>query len=214
MGITLPKAWVFRSIECIFLCIQHFYHVLISMRRPQGKGLELARKHITYCLSELDSMLKLGEFLRLNNSYGTIVDGIENQTTASGCQPIGFDPTLNSRLSAPTPPRAIKLLSWRKVSFQKLAAYNRCALFHNFMVRKWETVTISMQFVHFSPCQAIEYFQKLLYDLHILCFCSLDSALEMVMHFVVEFQKLHPDLVARSYLQVGFEVFFCLYVFV
>ncbi|KAI5681918.1 hypothetical protein M9H77_03146 [Catharanthus roseus] len=152
-----------KALLCRLRFRKHFYHVLISMRRPQGKGLELARKHITYCLSELDSMLKLGEFLRLNNSYGTIVDGIENQTTASGCQPIGFDPTLNSRLSAPTPPRAIKLLSWRK---------------------------------------AIEYFQKLLYDLHILCFCSLDSALEMVMHFVVEFQKLHPDLVARSYLQL------------
>lgn len=98
--------------------MQHFYHVLTSMRRPQGKGLKLARKHIACCLLELDSMLKLGEFLKSNNSYGIIINGSENETTASGCQPIGFDPTLNSRLSAPTPPRAIKLLSWKKVSLQ------------------------------------------------------------------------------------------------
>lgn len=100
------------------LYIQHFYHVLTCMRRPQGKGLELAKKHIVSCLSELDSMLKSGEFLRSNNACGTLEDGIEDKTTASGCQPIGFDSTLNSRSAAPTPPRAIKLFSWKKVSWR------------------------------------------------------------------------------------------------
>lgn len=152
-----------KALLCRLRFRKHFYHVLTSMRRPQGKGLKLARKHIAYCLSELDSMLKLGEFLRSNNSYGIIINGSENETTASGCQPIGFDPTLNSRLSAPTPPRAIKLLSWKK---------------------------------------AIEYFQKLLHDLDIICSYSLDTVLEAVLRFVVDFQKLHPDLVARSYLQL------------
>lgn len=85
------------------------------MRRHQGKGLELAKKHIASCLSELDSILKSEEFLRQHCAYRTSDDGIEDQTTASGCEPIGFDSTLNSRSAAPTPPRAVKLLSWRKV---------------------------------------------------------------------------------------------------
>lgn len=51
--------------------------------------------------------------------------------------------------------------------------------------------------------QAIEYFQKLLHDLDIICSYSLDTLLEDTLRFVVEFQKLQPDLVARSHLQVG-----------
>lgn len=61
-------------------------------------------------------MLKSEEFLKLNSSHGILEDK-EDKTTASGCQPIGFDSTLNSRSAAPTPPRAIKLLSWKEVSF-------------------------------------------------------------------------------------------------
>nr|POE91657.1 n-alpha-acetyltransferase 35, natc auxiliary subunit [Quercus suber] len=49
-----------------------------------------------------------------SSASGTSEDGIEDRTTASGCQPIGFDASLNCRLSAPTPPRAIKILSWKK----------------------------------------------------------------------------------------------------
>lgn len=103
----------------VFFCVQHFYHVLMCLRKPQGKGLELAKKHIMSCLSELDSMLKTEEFLRHNSACGTI-ENEDDITTASGCQPVGFDPTLNSRSAAPTPPRAIKLLSWRKVRFSLL----------------------------------------------------------------------------------------------
>ena len=84
------------------------------MRRPQGRGLELARKHIAYCIAELESVLSSVEFLSLE----TVENGkneMEESTTGSGRHPIGFDPNLNKRLSAPTPPRAIKLLSWKKV---------------------------------------------------------------------------------------------------
>ncbi|KAL9255140.1 N-alpha-acetyltransferase 35, NatC auxiliary subunit-like protein [Drosera capensis] len=41
-------------------------------------------------------------------------DGGPVRTTASGCHPIGFDPNLNLRSSAPAPPRAIKKLSWEE----------------------------------------------------------------------------------------------------
>ncbi|KAG7583668.1 alpha-acetyltransferase 35 NatC auxiliary subunit [Arabidopsis suecica] len=102
-----------KSLLCRIRFRKHFLHALNCMRRPQGRGLELARKHIAYCISELDSVLESEEFLRLN-----IVENggneMEESTTASGRSPIGFDPTLNKRLSAPTPPRAIKLLSWKK----------------------------------------------------------------------------------------------------
>ncbi|KAL0333985.1 UNVERIFIED_CONTAM: hypothetical protein Sangu_1554700 [Sesamum angustifolium] len=137
------------------------------MRRPQGKGLELAKKHIISCLCELDSMLKSAEFLRDHCACGTLEDGVEDKTTASGCQPIGFDSTLNSRSAAPTPPRAIKLLSWTK---------------------------------------AVNYFQKLLHDLDIICSYSLDPVFEGALRFVVDFQKFQPDLVARAYIQ-GFTNF-------
>ncbi|CAI9100895.1 OLC1v1038084C3 [Oldenlandia corymbosa var. corymbosa] len=103
-----------RAVLCRLRFRKHFYHVLTCMRKPQGRGLELARKHIAACLSELDSMLQLETFLRSQTA--------ENETTASGRQPIGFDSTLNSRLSAPTPPRALKLLSWRKKMHPDLIA--------------------------------------------------------------------------------------------
>ncbi|XP_073062538.1 uncharacterized protein [Primulina eburnea] len=101
---------------------QHFYHVLTCMRRPQGKGLELAKKHIVSCLWELDSILKSEEFLRTTRARGTLEDRLEDKTTASGCRPIGFDSTLNSRSATPTPPRAIRLLSWKEAVnyFRKL----------------------------------------------------------------------------------------------
>ncbi|KAF7148578.1 hypothetical protein RHSIM_Rhsim03G0251800 [Rhododendron simsii] len=151
-----------KALLCRIRFRKHFYHALTAMKRPQGRGLELARKHIACCLSELDSILKSSEFL-CSNACGTCEDGLEDRTTASGCQPIGFDASLNCRLSAPTPPRAIKILSWIK---------------------------------------AVEYFQKLLHDLDILCSYSLDPLLEGVLRFVVEFQKFQPDLVARAHLQV------------
>lgn len=90
------------------------------MKRPQGRGLELAKKHIACCFQELDSTSESVEFLRSTVAQGTLEDGTENETTASGCQPIGFDSTLNSRLSAPTPPRAIQTIRWKKVRLEKV----------------------------------------------------------------------------------------------
>ncbi|KAF2614168.1 hypothetical protein F2Q70_00011860 [Brassica cretica] len=109
----------------------HFLHALNCMRRPQGRGLELARKHIAYCIAELESVLSSVEFLSLE----TVENGkneMEESTTGSGRHPIGFDPNLNKRLSAPTPPRAIKLLSWKKVGTSKFSAIDYYVkLLHN-----------------------------------------------------------------------------------
>lgn len=111
-----------KSLLCRLRFRKHFYHVVTNMKRPQGRGLELAKKHIACCFEELESMIKSAEFLRSINASGTLEDGMKNETTASGCQPVGFDSTLNSRLSAPTPPRAIETISWKKAAeyFQKL----------------------------------------------------------------------------------------------
>ncbi|KAJ6759023.1 GLUCOSE REPRESSIBLE PROTEIN MAK10 [Salix koriyanagi] len=102
-----------KALLCRLRFRKHFCHVLTCMRRPQGRGLELARKHIASCISELGSILNSAEFLMFN-AYGTCEDGTEDRTTASGRQAIGFDANLNSRISAPTPPRSIKILSWKK----------------------------------------------------------------------------------------------------
>ncbi|KAH7574380.1 hypothetical protein JRO89_XS03G0288600 [Xanthoceras sorbifolium] len=102
-----------NALLCRIRFRKHFFHVLTCMRRPQGRGLELARKHIASCMSELECILKSAEFLRFG-AFGTCDDGVEDRTTASGRAPIGFDASLNSRSSAPTPPRAIKFLSWEK----------------------------------------------------------------------------------------------------
>ncbi|KAK4854328.1 hypothetical protein QYF36_022325 [Acer negundo] len=102
-----------KALLCRIRFRKHFFHVLTCMRRPQGRGLELARKHIASCMSELECILNSAEFIRLG-AFGTCEDGVEDRTTASGRAPIGFDASLNSRSSAPTPPRAIKILSWEK----------------------------------------------------------------------------------------------------
>ncbi|KAJ0960348.1 hypothetical protein J5N97_001832 [Dioscorea zingiberensis] len=104
-----------RALLCRLRFRKHFYHVLTCMRKSQGRGLELARKHIALCLSELSSIIKSQEFLRSN---------------------------------------------------------------------------------------AIEYFEKLLHDLDVICCFSLESILENVLHFVVQFQDSQPDLVARAHMQL------------
>ncbi|KAL2978953.1 hypothetical protein AAZX31_13G145300 [Glycine max] len=101
-----------KALLCRLRFRKHFYHLLMSMKRPQGRGLELARKHIASCISEIDYIRKCSEFLRAN-AHGISEQNLDN-TTASGCQPIGFDASLNCRLSAPTPPRSIKIHSWEK----------------------------------------------------------------------------------------------------
>ncbi|KAL5729638.1 hypothetical protein ACHQM5_002562 [Ranunculus cassubicifolius] len=150
-----------KALLCRLRFRKHFYHVLMCMRKSHGKGLELARKHIASCLSELRGIQDSSKFL--TSVCGSSEVATEDVTTASSCKPIGFDASLNGRLSAPTPPRAIRILSWEK---------------------------------------AMEYFQKLLHDLDIMCSFSLDPSLEGILRFVVRFQKLQPDLVARSHLQL------------
>ncbi|XP_021741786.1 N-alpha-acetyltransferase 35, NatC auxiliary subunit-like isoform X1 [Chenopodium quinoa] len=151
-----------RALLCRLRFRKHYYHLLMCMKKPQGRGFELARKHISSCLLELEQMQKSAEFLR---SIGCLTrkDTVPVETTASGYHPIGFDANLNIRTSAPAPPRAIKTLSWD---------------------------------------MALEYFKKLLHDLDVICSFSLDPLLENVLQFIVEFQKLQPDLVARAHLHV------------
>ncbi|XP_068647508.1 uncharacterized protein [Aristolochia californica] len=110
-----------KAILCRLRFRKHFYHTLICMRKPQGRGFELAKRHIDSCLSELAEMVNSSEFLA-SNASGTRQTDTEDCTTASGCQPVGFDASLNSRFSAPTPPRAIKILGWKKAVkyFEKL----------------------------------------------------------------------------------------------
>lgn len=86
----------------------------MCMKKPQGKGFELARKHISSCLLEVEQMRKSADFLR---SIGCLTskDSVPVETTASGRCPVGFDTNLNIRTSAPAPPRAIKTLSWDMV---------------------------------------------------------------------------------------------------
>ncbi|XP_074281144.1 uncharacterized protein LOC141606055 isoform X2 [Silene latifolia] len=151
-----------RALLCRLRFRKHFYHLLACMRRPLGRGFELARKHISSCLLELENAQKSAAFLR-SVGFLNSKDTIQSETTGSGRQPIGFDTSLNLRISAPAPPRAMKILSWE---------------------------------------MALEYFKKLLHDLDIICSFPLDPSLENVLHFIVEFQKRQPDLVARAFLQV------------
>ena len=101
----------------IFVVMQHFHHVVTCMRRPHGRGLDLARKHVASCLNELSLMLKSQEFLKSRSDI-TMQQCDESCTTASGCRPIGFDVSLNSRLLSPAPPRAFQILAWSDVSSQ------------------------------------------------------------------------------------------------
>nr|XP_029146177.1 N-alpha-acetyltransferase 35, NatC auxiliary subunit isoform X2 [Arachis hypogaea] len=101
-----------KALLCRLRFRKHFYHLLISMRRPQGRGLELGRKHIASCIAEIDSIRKSSMFLRARAQE--ISGQNRSNTTASGNQPIGFDASINCRLAAPTPPRAIEILSWEK----------------------------------------------------------------------------------------------------
>lgn len=99
-----------RALLCRLRFRKHFYHLLMCMRRPQGRGFDLARKHISSCLLELENLHKSSDFLRSAGCLTCNDDLVE--TTASGRQPLGFDVNLNIRTSAPAPPRAIKTLSW------------------------------------------------------------------------------------------------------
>ncbi|CAM8923051.1 unnamed protein product [Rhodiola kirilowii] len=69
-----------KAVLCRLRFRKHFYHLLTTMRRPQGRGLELARKHITSCLSELESMLKSAAFLKCEEN-GNSKEGMDDETT-------------------------------------------------------------------------------------------------------------------------------------
>ena len=160
----------------------------MCMRKSQGRGLELARKHIDACSSELSLILNSTEFLRLS-AHRYHSDDAKSATTGSGWEPVGFCPNLNCKLLSPAPPRAIKLLSWEEVRNSNKRTKH---LYWGFPL---------------YPCfplfpQAINYFRKLLHDLDTICSSPLDPSLEGILHFVVEFQKSQPDLVARAHLQV------------
>ncbi|XP_006649138.1 N-alpha-acetyltransferase 35, NatC auxiliary subunit [Oryza brachyantha] len=100
-----------RALLCRLRFRKHFYHVVTCLRKPHGKGLELARKHVASCLTELSLMLKSRDFLKSQSNH-TLQQDDEICTTASGVRPVGFDASLNSRLLSPAPPRAVKILSW------------------------------------------------------------------------------------------------------
>ena len=169
----------------------------MCMRKPHGRGLELARKHVASCLNELSLTLKSQEFLKSQSNIMLQAD--ENCTTASGCQPVGFDVSLNSRLLSPAPPRAVKVLSWSNVSTNHALITPFYILLDCFLILFCSFLCNVLT----TMFQAIRYFEKLLHDLDVICALSLDPVLENVLHFIVQFQKSVPDLVPRAFLQVG-----------
>ncbi|KAI5083208.1 hypothetical protein GOP47_0002951 [Adiantum capillus-veneris] len=107
---TLEEGYC-QAVLCRLRFRKAFYHVVANMNKAQGRGLEMARKHIAVALLELKSVQKSTEFL--SRCEVERVSQIE-KTTASGRQAVGFDPKVNRRVSAPTPPRSISLLSWEE----------------------------------------------------------------------------------------------------
>lgn len=97
------------------------YHALTYMGKPQGRGLEMAHKHIVSGLSELAGIRESSNFLSSISSRSCKVE-CDNRTTASGQEAVGFDASINSRLLTPTPPRSINILSWKMAIdyFEKL----------------------------------------------------------------------------------------------
>ncbi|KAH9304167.1 hypothetical protein KI387_008571, partial [Taxus chinensis] len=151
-----------KAILCRLRFRKFFYHSLTYMGKPQGRGLEMAHKHIRSGLLELVAIRESSIFLS-SIAGNSCKDESVDSTTASGQKAIGFDDSINSRLLAPTPPRSIKILSWK---------------------------------------MTIKYFEKLLGDLDQICLVPLNPSMEEVLQFAVDFQKLQPDLVARSRLQL------------
>ncbi|KAL6581955.1 hypothetical protein OROMI_005969 [Orobanche minor] len=86
-----------------------FYLLLKAMRTPKGKGNDLAKAYIASCISALSAIRESEEFM-----YSTrpmeVLEPLEEQTTASGCKPIGVRSC------------AVKIVSWKKAvnHFEKL----------------------------------------------------------------------------------------------
>lgn len=115
---TLEEAYC-KAMLCRLRFRKAFYHIIVNMNKPQGRGFEMAHKHISVALSEMKSIQQSSEFL-------SRFDGDEasksEKTTASGQKAIGFDSRVNRRVSAPTPPRSISIVNWEEATkyFTKL----------------------------------------------------------------------------------------------
>ncbi|XP_021760739.1 uncharacterized protein LOC110725582 isoform X4 [Chenopodium quinoa] len=157
-----------RALLCRLRFRKHYYHLLMCMKKPQGRGFELARKHISSCLLELQQMQKSAEFLR---SIGCLTrkDTVPMETTASGRHPVGFDANLNIRSSALAPPRAIKTLSWDMVLLiQGGKLYGRDPVF--FVMCKASALPESMKDLNIQKNEAVvQLGQCLINLLKILC---------------------------------------------
>ncbi|XP_024537087.1 N-alpha-acetyltransferase 35, NatC auxiliary subunit [Selaginella moellendorffii] len=137
-----------------------FSQIHVHMNKPQGKGLETARKHIATALTELSLIRESRAFL--SSQHASQDPNNLSSTTASGRGVVGFFENINRSLLPPTPPRSMKLLPWS---------------------------------------EALDYFVRLLNDLDRVCSVPLDIELEELMQLIVDFQKSHPDLVARARMQ-------------
>eukprot|EP00250_Pteridium_aquilinum_P007829 c17472_g1_i1 orf=715-2403(-) len=100
-----------QAVLCRLRFRKAFYHVVMNMNKPQGRGLEMAHKHIIVALSEIRAIQQSSHFL---SRFGGEEAANSEKTTASGRQAIGFDSKVNRRVSAPTPPRSINILSWEE----------------------------------------------------------------------------------------------------
>uniref|UniRef100_A0A7I4CUE3 N-alpha-acetyltransferase 35, NatC auxiliary subunit n=1 Tax=Physcomitrium patens TaxID=3218 RepID=A0A7I4CUE3_PHYPA len=152
-----------HAILCRLRFRKALYHILTYMDKPQGRGLEMARKHILVALSELQNIRSSSAFLSFGQAPDSVVESKERGSTASGRVAIGFDECVNRRLLAPTPPRSISILSWE---------------------------------------DTLAYFEKLLQDLDRICSLPMTLGLEEILQFVMDYQKLKPDLFARARLQL------------
>lgn len=122
-SLAMAKSLLFQQdsfwrvlMESVCYLPQAFYHTLMYMDRPQGRGLEMARKHIAAALLELQAIRSSAAFLSSGQASNLTEESKERGSTASGRPAIGFDESVNRRLLAPTPPRSIKILSWENVS--------------------------------------------------------------------------------------------------
>ncbi|KAH8968898.1 hypothetical protein BDL97_02G006600 [Sphagnum fallax] len=168
-----------QAILCRLRFRKAFFRTLSYMEKPQGRGLEMARKHIAAALSELRDIRLSSAFLdpssnvdlaktqnqNLSSDTNSRDSGLvkEKPSTASGRPAVGFDESVNRRLLAPTPPRSIKILCWE---------------------------------------DALKYFEQLFEDLDQICSLPLSLGLEELLQFLVDFQQSQPDLFARAQLQL------------
>jgi hypothetical protein len=152
-----------QAVLCRLRFRKALYHTLTYMDKPQGRGLEMARKHIAAALSELQNIRSSSAFLSFGQTPDPSTEIEERGSTASGRVAVGFDESVNRRLLAPTPPRSVKIFSWE---------------------------------------DTLAYFEKLLQDLDRICCLPMTLGLEEIMQFVVDYQKLKPDLFSRARLQL------------